>query len=113
MRNSEINPIDPVTFCGQLDNRIKWLKSGGRILFKNLSLESFATTQNKVRTAPLWGVRLRSQLMYDGQSVALRNAILRHLGEAVLVTEQFRKLKRNDQEAVIEFLRSLKAGVEL
>jgi CxxC motif-containing protein (DUF1111 family) len=75
--------------------------------WKNLSLESFANTQNKVRTAPLWGVRLRPQLMHDGQSVTLRDAILRHLGEAGQVTERFRKLKPNDQEALIEFLRSL------
>src|ERR1700693_3228303 len=78
-----------------------------QIQWKNLSLESFATSQNKVRTAPLWGVRLRPQLMHDGQSVTLRDAILRHLGEAGQVTERFRKLKRNDQEALIDFLRSL------
>jgi CxxC motif-containing protein (DUF1111 family) len=78
-----------------------------QIQWRNLSLESFANTQNKVRTAPLWGVRLRPQLMHDGQSVTLRDAILRHLGEAGQVTERFRKLKRDDQEALIEFLRSL------
>ena len=78
-----------------------------QIQWKNLSLDSFAKTQNKVRTAPLWGVRLRPQLMHDGQSVTLRDAILRHLGEAEEVTERFRKLKHNDQEALLEFLRSL------
>jgi CxxC motif-containing protein (DUF1111 family) len=78
-----------------------------QIQWENLSLEGFANTQNKVRTAPLWGVRLRPQLMHDGQSVTLSDAILRHLGEAVQVTERFRKLKPNDQEALIEFLRSL------
>jgi CxxC motif-containing protein (DUF1111 family) len=78
-----------------------------QIQWRNLSLDSFAKTQNKVRTAPLWGVRLRPQLMHDGQSVTLRDAILRHLGEAEEVTERFRKLKRNDQEALLEFLRSL------
>jgi CxxC motif-containing protein (DUF1111 family) len=78
-----------------------------QIQWKNLSLESFANTQNKVRTAPLWGVRLRPQLMHDGQSVTLRDAVLRHLGEAEEVTEHFKKLNRNDEEALIEFLRSL------
>jgi len=78
-----------------------------QIQWKNLSLESFGSTQNKVRTAPLWGVRLRPQLMHDGQSVTLRDAILRHLGEAEDVTQRFKKLMRNDQEALIEFLRSL------
>jgi CxxC motif-containing protein (DUF1111 family) len=78
-----------------------------QIQWKNLSVEGFASTQNKVRTAPLWGVRLRPQLMHDGQSVTLRDAILRHLGEASHVTERFKKLKRNDEEALIVFLRSL------
>ncbi len=78
-----------------------------QIQWKNLSLESFSKTQNKVRTAPLWGVRLHPQLMHDGQSVTLRGAILRHLGEAEEVTERFRRLKRIDQEALIKFLDSL------
>ena len=78
-----------------------------QIQWKNLSLESFASTQNKMRTAPLWGVRLRPQLMHDGQSVTLRDAILRHVGEATQVTRRFKRLKVNDQKALIEFLKSL------
>jgi len=78
-----------------------------QIQWKNLSLDSFAGTQNKMRTAPLWGVRLRPQLMHDGQSVTLRDAILRHRGEATKVTRRFKRLKVNDQKALIEFLKSL------
>lgn len=78
-----------------------------QIQWKNLSLDSFANTQNKMRTAPLWGMRLHPQLMHDGQSVTLRDAILRHLGEASEVTERFKKLKRDDQESLLAFLRSL------
>jgi CxxC motif-containing protein (DUF1111 family) len=78
-----------------------------QIQWKNISLENFASTQNKIRTAPLWEGRLHPQLMHDGQSVTLRDAILRHLGESEEVTERFRQLKPNDQEARIEFLKSL------
>jgi len=78
-----------------------------QIQWKNLALEGFASTQNKIRTAPLWGVRLHPQLMHDGLSGTLRDAILRHLGEASEVTERFKKLKRNDQDALITFLLSL------
>jgi CxxC motif-containing protein (DUF1111 family) len=74
---------------------------------RNFSVDNFRNAQDKVRTAPLWGVRLRPQLMHDGQSVTLRDAILRHLGEARPVTDRFWRLNRNDQEAIIEFLRSL------
>jgi CxxC motif-containing protein (DUF1111 family) len=78
-----------------------------QIQWKKLSLKSLVSTQNNVRTAPPRGLRLRSQLMDDGRSVTLVDAILRHLGEAGQVTGQFRKPKHNDQEALIEVLRSL------
>ena len=45
--------------------------------------------RNKVRTAPLWGVRLRPRLMHDGASLTLRDAILRHREEAGAVTRRF------------------------
>jgi CxxC motif-containing protein (DUF1111 family) len=72
-----------------------------------LSKQDFESTRNKIRTAPLWGVRLRPRMMHDGQSLTFRDAILRHSGEAAHVTKQFEKLKRQDQEAIIEFLKSL------
>jgi CxxC motif-containing protein (DUF1111 family) len=72
-----------------------------------LSKQDFESSRNKIRTAPLWGVRLRSRLMHDGSSLTLREAILRHRGEAGHVSQQFEKLKREDQEAIIEFLKSL------
>jgi CxxC motif-containing protein (DUF1111 family) len=75
--------------------------------WKSFSLDSVALTQNKVRTAPLWGVRLRPRLMHDGASLTFRDAIVRHRGEATSVTAQFQRLSRRDQEAIIEFLKSL------
>jgi CxxC motif-containing protein (DUF1111 family) len=72
-----------------------------------LSKQDFESSRNKIRTAPLWGVRLRPRLMHDGESQTLRDAILRHRGESTHVSQQFEKLKREDQEAIIEFLKSL------
>ncbi len=72
-----------------------------------LSKQDFESSRNKIRTAPLWGVRLRPRLMHDGASLTLQDAILRHRGEASHVSQQFEKLKREDQEALIEFLKSL------
>jgi CxxC motif-containing protein (DUF1111 family) len=72
-----------------------------------LSKQDFESSRNKIRTAPLWGVRLRPRLMHDGTSLTLLEAIERHRGEAAHVTQQFEKLKRPDQEAIIEFLKSL------
>jgi len=75
--------------------------------WENFSLSDCNRTQNKMRTAPLWGVRLQPRLMHDGASLTFRAAILRHGGEAAHVTQKFEKLKPGDQEALIEFLRSL------
>ena len=72
-----------------------------------LSKQDFESSRNKIRTAPLWGVRLRPRLMHDGASLTLLKAIKRHRGEASHVTLQFMRLKRSDQEAIIEFLKSL------
>ncbi len=53
------------------------------------------------------GVRLRPRLMHAGASSTFREAIVRHRGEAVTVIVRFQRLPRRDQEAIIEFLKSL------
>jgi CxxC motif-containing protein (DUF1111 family) len=75
--------------------------------WKNFSLEACRSTENRIRTAPLWGVRQQPMLMHDGASLTLRDAILRHRGEASRITERFEKLNHGDQDAVVEFLKSL------
>ncbi len=75
--------------------------------WKNFSVEEYHSARFKIRTAPLWGVRLRSRLMHDGETVTLHDAILRHAGEAAEVTRRFSKLSRKDQENILQFLRSL------
>src|SRR5579864_8646191 len=72
-----------------------------------LSKQDFESSRNKIRTAPLWGVRLQPRLMHDGASLTFRDAILRHSGEAKNATQKFEKLNKGDREAIIEFLKSL------
>jgi CxxC motif-containing protein (DUF1111 family) len=50
---------------------------------------------------------LRPRLMHDGESLTLRDAIMRHRGEASHERDRFEDLKKEDQEAILEFLRSL------
>jgi len=45
--------------------------------------------------------------MHDGASLTLRDAIVRHRGEASGVSNRFRNLTQSDQEAIIAFLESL------
>ena len=72
-----------------------------------LSKQDFESSRNKIRTAPLWGVRLRPRLMHDGASLTLLDAITRHRDEAAHVIQEFEKLKPSEREALLEFLRSL------
>jgi len=71
------------------------------------SYQKLQTAANKVRTAPLWGLRTHSRLMHDGESLTLTNAIHRHEGEARRVTERFRRLKPKQKQALLTFLKSL------
>ncbi len=75
--------------------------------WKGLSLENFEETANKIRTTPLWGVRMRPALMHDAASLTFQDAIKRHRGEASEVTTRFQRLRHADQDAIVEFLKSL------
>ena len=65
------------------------------------------TTANKMRTAPLWGLRTRPELMHDGASPTPERAILRHGGEAQSVIAEFHKLSPQEKKELLTFLSSL------
>ncbi len=73
----------------------------------NMRAEAVHEARNKVRTAPLWGVRMRPRLMHDAASLTFLDAILRHRNEAERVTQAFQRLSAAEREAILEFLRSL------
>ena len=65
------------------------------------------STANKMRTAPLWGVRTRDRLMHDGESTLRFDAILRHAGEATNVINAYRNLSTTQKNQIATFLNSL------
>jgi CxxC motif-containing protein (DUF1111 family) len=65
------------------------------------------STANKLRTAPLWGVRTRGRLMHDGETTNRTEAILRHAGEANGVINNFRNLSATQRNQLVTFLQSL------
>jgi CxxC motif-containing protein (DUF1111 family) len=75
-------------------------------------------TRNKIRTAPLWGLRTRDKLMHDGgssspptnsgaQSFTFNEAILRHAGQASSSRTAYQALSTLRKEQLIRFLKSL------
>ncbi|MFL6256229.1 MAG: di-heme oxidoredictase family protein, partial [Pyrinomonadaceae bacterium] len=65
------------------------------------------STANKLRTAPLWGLRTRGRLMHDGETTNRTEAILRHAGEATGVINNFRNLSTTQRNQLVTFLQSL------
>jgi CxxC motif-containing protein (DUF1111 family) len=66
-----------------------------------------ADTANKLRTVPLWGLRMHPRHMHDLKSLTLENAIERHGGEAREVRDRFRQLSSGEKQQLITFLNSL------
>ena len=64
-------------------------------------------TANKLRTAPLWGLRTKPRFMHDLRSLSLEDAISRHDGEAREPARRFRELSPGEKEALINFLMTL------
>jgi CxxC motif-containing protein (DUF1111 family) len=65
------------------------------------------STRNKVRTAPLWGLRTRTRLMHDGVTLTVKDAILRHDGESRFVIDSYRALGNIQKNQLLTFLKSL------
>jgi CxxC motif-containing protein (DUF1111 family) len=66
-----------------------------------------ADTANKLRTAALWGLRMRPRYMHDLHSLGLANAIERHQGEAAHVEKRFDELSPTERKELFTFLNSL------
>jgi CxxC motif-containing protein (DUF1111 family) len=65
------------------------------------------STRNRLRTAPLWGVRTRTRLMHDGASLTFNDAILRHAGQAQGSSNVYRSFTATQKKQLVEFLKSL------
>src|ERR1700676_4084804 len=75
----------------------------GEGLVKNLP----EATANKLRTVPLWGLRMHPRHMHDLKPLTLESAIERHGGEAAHERNRFRDLTAVEKQALITFLNSL------
>jgi CxxC motif-containing protein (DUF1111 family) len=64
-------------------------------------------TANKLRTAALWGLRMRPRYMHDLKSLTLADAIERHQGEAEYVERRFDQLTPTEKQQLFTFLNSL------
>ena len=64
-------------------------------------------SQNRLRTAPLWGLRTRDRLMHDNGNFTRNESILRHAGEANGVINNYINLSTTQKNQLITFLQTL------
>jgi CxxC motif-containing protein (DUF1111 family) len=68
--------------------------------------DSVAVTQ-RMRTAPLWGIRVRNHLLHDGRCGDIPCAVQAHDGQAAAARNAFNALSPANQHNIVQFVRSL------
>jgi CxxC motif-containing protein (DUF1111 family) len=61
----------------------------------------------EMRTAPLWGLRLRDAFLHDGRASTVELAVIAHAGEAQVARDRFKKLTADRKKSLFDFLHSL------
>jgi CxxC motif-containing protein (DUF1111 family) len=95
---------------GALANKPVWLYSD--LLLHDMGRLGDGIAQppagmTEMRTAPLWGLRLRDRYLHDGRASTLDMAILAHEGEGAIARDRFAKLAPAKRSALMAFLGSL------
>lgn len=99
----------------------KVLPSGGRFTVENIfgdfkrhdlgpafhERQYDGTLVTRFMTEPLWGISGTAPYGHDGRSINLKEAILRHGGEAQASQEAFAALSDDDKRRLLEFLGTL------
>jgi CxxC motif-containing protein (DUF1111 family) len=70
-------------------------------------IEQGKATGREMRTAPLWGLRVRTSYLHDGRALALDAAILAHDGQGKFAKNRFSALSASDAQMLTAFLNSL------
>jgi CxxC motif-containing protein (DUF1111 family) len=98
---SAIAALDRVTFAPFSDFLLHDMGALGD------GIEQGAASRTEMRTAPLWGLRVRSRFLHDGRASTLQAAIREHAGQASAARAAFDALGKGDAADLIAFLGSL------
>jgi len=100
------------------DNEFEVLSNKDVKLFSDLLLHDMGeeladgivqeiATGDEFRTAPLWGLGVRTFFLHDGRTASLVEAIILHGGEAEGARDGFLSLSQNEAADLLAFLNSL------
>jgi CxxC motif-containing protein (DUF1111 family) len=73
----------------------------------NDGISQSGATGHEMRTAPLWGARIRTSFLHDGRAETLPDAILRHDGQGLAARNLFANLSARERAQLVEFINSL------
>jgi CxxC motif-containing protein (DUF1111 family) len=60
-----------------------------------------------MRTAPLWGARIRTSFLHDGRAKTIQDAILAHDGQGLAARNQFADLNKRERDSLLAFINTL------
>ncbi len=66
-----------------------------------------AAGPREMKTAPLWGLRVRTRFLHDGRAASVDEAIRAHDGEAAGVRDRYGALGVEDRRKLLEFLKTI------
>ena len=73
----------------------------------NDGISQSGATGQEMRTAPLWGARIRTSFLHDGRAKTLPDAILAHDGQGLAARNRFATLGAREQARLLEFIKRL------
>ncbi len=73
----------------------------------NDGISQSGATGHEMRTAPLWGARIRTSFLHDGRAKTLPDAILAHDGQGLAARNLFANLSARERAQLVEFINSL------
>ncbi len=109
---SKIAPLDASKLLGRIvrllgdPNKIRIRQIEGVV--QRIFTGDLVDTAPMIRTAPLWGLRVRPQLLHDGSALTIDEAIRRHGGQAENVKLNYVfVLTQEERDQLLAFLKSL------
>jgi CxxC motif-containing protein (DUF1111 family) len=100
-RPSPVVALDSVVFFPYSDFLVHDMGDLGDGIVQN------GASGREMRTAPLWGARVRTSFLHDGRAKTLQDAILAHEGQGRAARDRFTDLSDHEQDRILEFLNSL------
>jgi CxxC motif-containing protein (DUF1111 family) len=107
---SKLTPLDASKL---LDRIVRLLGDPNKIrqtegVVQQIFTGDLVDTAPLIRTAPLWGLRVRPQLLHDGSALTIDEAIRRHGGQAEKVKLNYLfVLTQQERDQLLAFLKSL------